>query len=274
LVLPLFAVLSFLFSASAAGEVSSRVALTPRLAKWKSDIEATGKTTVVIARVFTDTARNELQLPGDAEFRPALEKLLSHRSFVTLFVQTHAMNVNLSTGIRPISVVLLNMARSGDWEGEEEAVIAHEFGHIWLHVTGYPALNAMARLSCETVHASDIVQHILIRDEMRARQIDFLPFWLRTLEEAFARIDKQSIGLDRCEGVALLALWVDVSLGLSSKDWPRREEFLAALEKSSPDIKREALAIMRMLRNQDVHDRAVYQKVLRSVLARIDGIEN
>ena len=166
--LPLFALFSLLFSASAFAEVSSRVVLTPRMAKWKSDIEATGKTTVVLARVYTDAARNELQLPDDAEFRPSLEKLLSHRAFTTLFIQTFAMNVNLSTGIRPISVVLLNMARSADWEGEEEAVIAHEFGHIWLHVNGYPALDAVSRLSCETVHASDIVQHILIRDEMRA----------------------------------------------------------------------------------------------------------
>jgi hypothetical protein len=274
LVLPLFALFSFLFSASAFAEVSSRVALTPRLAKWKSDIEAAGKTTVVLARVYTDTERNELQLPDDAEFRPALQKLLSHRAFTTLFIQTFAMNVNLSTGIRPISVVLLNMARSADWDGEEEAVIAHEFGHIWLHVNGYPALDAASRLSCETVHASDIVQHVLIRDEMRARQIDYLPFWLRALEEAFARVDKQSAGLNRCDGVALLALWMDVSLGLSSKEWPRKEEFLAALEKSYPDIKREALAITRILRNRNLRDRAVYQKALRSVLANIDGIEN
>ena len=126
--------------------MSSRVALTPRLAKWKSDIEATGKTTVVLARVYTDTARNELQLGDDAEFRPSLEKLLSHRAFTTLFIQTFAMNVNLNTGIRPISVVLLNMARSTDWKGEEDAVIAHEFGHIWLHVNGYPALDAVSRL--------------------------------------------------------------------------------------------------------------------------------
>jgi hypothetical protein len=274
LVLPLFALFSFLFSASAFAEVSSRVALTPRLAKWKSDIEATGKTTVVLTRVYTDTARNELQLPADAEFRPSLEKLLSRQAFTTLFIQTFAMNVNLSTGIRPISVVLLNMARSSDWEGEEEAVIAHEFGHIWLHVNGYPALDAVSRLSCETVHASDIVQHVLIRDEMRARQIDYLPFWLRALEEAFARVGNQSTGLNRCDDVALLALWMDVSLGLSSKDWPRREEFLAAMEKSNPDIKREALAITRILRNRNLRDRGVYQRVLRSVLAAIDGIEN
>src|SRR3954447_3088272 len=136
--------------------------LSPPLAKWKGEIEATGKTTVVIARVFTDPVRNELMLADDVEFRPLLSRLLANRSFVSQFVQTHAMNVNANTGVRPVSVVFLNMARAADWEGQEDAVIAHELGHIWLHTQGYQAPHVAGRLSCEAVHAGDIVQHVLI----------------------------------------------------------------------------------------------------------------
>jgi hypothetical protein len=268
LVLTIFALFSLL--------VTSRIALTPPLVQWKAEIEATGKTTIVLARVFTDTAHNQLVLPDDVEFRPILANLLRNEPFVAQFVQTHAMNANFHTGYRPVSVVFFNMARASDWEGQEEAVIAHEFGHIWLHVRGYPAPNVAGGLSCEALHAGDIVQHVLIREQMRNRRIDYLPFWTRTLETALDQLNKQadsaSIGPDPCQRISRLALWVDVSLGISTKDWPRREEFLTALKRNSPELEASARAIAGMLRGRNLHDREVYQKALRSVLASVHQI--
>jgi hypothetical protein len=278
LVLPLLALFSLLLTGLASAEVSSKVALTPALAKWKADIEATGKTTVVLARVFTDTKRNELVLPEDAEFRPFLGRLLTSESFVTQFVQTHAMNVNAHTGLRPISAVFLNMARAGDWEGQEDAVIAHELGHIWLHARGYEALRVRGGLSCEAVHAGDMVQHILIREQMRLRKIDFLPFWIRTLESALEQMTKQSgdeaATADRCQHVARLALWVDVDLGLTDREWPHRKAMLAALRKSFPLLEDDETEIAAMLRRRNLRDYPSYRDALRSVFLRVQRVEN
>ncbi len=266
------------FSLLAAAENPGRIALTPPLVKWKAEIEATEKTTIVLARVFTDSAHNELVLPADVEFRPMLKKLLQNEPFVAQFLQTHAMNVNIDTGYRPVSVVFLNMARASDWEGREEAVIAHEFGHIWLHVRGYPAPNLAGGLSCEALHAGDIVQHVLIREQMRNRRIDYLPFWTRTLETALNQMNKQtasaSIGTDGCRRVSRLALWIDVSLGLSTKEWTRREEFLTALRRNSPELEAPARTIAGMLHGRNLNNREVYQKTLRSVLISVHQIKN
>lgn len=258
-----------------AAEPSSKVALSPPLAKWKTDIEATGNTTVVLARVFTDAARNELNLPADAEFRPYITSLLRSESFVAQFVQTHAMNVNANTGLRPISVVLLNMARASDWDGQEDAVIAHELGHIWLHTLGYQAPHVARGLSCEAVHAGDMVQHVLIREQMSARHISFLPFWIRTLESALAELNQSPKVLpsNQCQRISRLALWVDVTLGMSDQEWPRRPQFLASLRESFPELGRHASAITATLHGQDLHDRPVYQRLLRAVLLEVHRVE-
>jgi hypothetical protein len=278
LVLLFVALFPLLLTGLASAEVSSKVALTPALARWKADIEATGKTTVVLARVFTDANRNELVLPEDAEFRPFLRRLLSSESFVTQFVQTHAMNVNADTGLRPISAVFLNMALAADWEGQEDAVIAHELGHIWLHARGYEAVRVPGGLSCEAVHAGDIVQHILIREQMRARRIDFLPFWIRTLESALEQMTKQSGGesgtADRCRHIARLALWVDVDLGLTDREWPRRQAMLSALRKSFPQLEGDETQIAAMLRGRNLRDYPTYRDALRAVFFRVQRVEN
>ncbi len=272
--LPLLALFPFLLTALFAAESSSRVALTPPLARWKADIEATGKTTVVLARVFTDAGRNELTLPDDADFRPFLRTLLESKSFVAQFVQTHAINVNSNTGLRPISVVLLNMARAADWDGQEDAVIAHELGHIWLHARGYQAPHAANGLSCEAVHAGDIVQHILIREQMRIRRIAFLPFWIRTLEVALDELnantaDQAAQRIDPCRRISRLALWVDVALGLSDKDWSRGPELLSAFRKNFPELEQPASRIEMLLRGRNLQGHQTYQLLLREVLFEV-----
>lgn len=276
--LPFLALFPFLLTGLFAVEASSKVALTPPLAKWKADIEATGKTTVVLARVFTDAGRNELVLPDDAEFRPFLRTLLLSESFVTQFVQTHAISVNSNTGLRPISVVLLNMARAADWDGQEDSVIAHEFGHIWLHARGYQAPHVARGLSCEAVHAGDIVQHILIREQMRIRRIDFLPFWIRTLESALDQMNKPAGDqaqqpTDRCQRISRLALWVDVVLGLSDKEWSRRPALLAAFRKNFPELDQPAAGIATMLRGRNLQGPQTYQRLLREVLFAVHRVE-
>jgi len=270
LVLPL---LALLFAGLAAAETSSRVVLSPPLAQWKRDIEAAGKTTVVLARVFTDTARNELTLPDDVEFRPFLRKMLNDEAFVKQFVQTHAINVNSNTGLRPISVVLLNMARSADWEGQEDAVIAHELGHIWLHTRGYEAPQGLDGLSCVAVHAGDIVQHVLIREQMRARHIDYLPFWISSLEAALLQMDGRTVSnpqiADQCQHISRLALWVDVAVGLSDREWPRRQALLAGFRNRFPELKDRSDRIAAILRGRNLNQKVMYQKTLRSVLLNI-----
>jgi hypothetical protein len=249
-------------------QATAAVSLSPHLQDWKKDIERLDQREIHLARVFTNTATNELNLPDDAELRPVLVKLLSSEDFVRQLIAAHALNVNLDGKTRKVSLIVLNMARAADWNGQEDALIAHEFGHIWLHARGYQAFSMVGGMSCQALHAGDIVQHILIRDEMLRRGIDYKPFLIRTLETALTELEKglasPSDATDPCRQMARIALWTDVSLGLTKSDWPRKDDFDAAMHKRFPVIEPRLRSILALIQDKDLQNIPVYTQCLRS----------
>jgi hypothetical protein len=262
-------------TAVAADGRSASVLLSPQLARWKAEIETQGQNKVVLARVYTDAERNELVLPQDTEARPVLSRFFLQESFREQFIRTHAMTVTYSGAEGRFSFVVLNMALASEWEEAEEAVIAHEFGHAWLAALGYsaPPYEAGER-SCLAVHAGDIVQHVLIREEMDRRRIPWRSYWVRNLKAALERLASQASGapLAPCPMAAVAALWADTRLGFSERHWQELPRFLSALEEKFPAARVWAERLVACVSNRDVRDRAVYQITLRDVSAILAGL--
>lgn len=250
---------------------SAAVALSPALAEWKEQIEAVRHSKVVLARVYTDRARNEILLPADAGERPILRQYFLNPAFVAEFVHMHAATVNHIGPGGPIHFIVLNMARAEEWAGHEDAVLAHELGHVWLFVNNYPAPAFEGRQdSCIAIQAGDAVQHVLIREEMRRRGIDFLPFWKRNLatqlETLLAHEASDFAGLPLCRQVSLLTQWVDVRLGLPPEAWDDYERFSQAMARCFPWLAPAAEEVVRRISEADLHDLDSYARVQRQVL--------
>lgn len=247
---------------------SARVELSPDLAEWKREIEAAASRPILLARVYTDPEGKELLLPPDAPERPAIAALLHQESFVRQLVDAHALSVTVESP-RPLSIVLLNMAREREWRQQEEALLAHELGHLWLEARGFGAPRMLGGFACEAIHAGDMVQHVLIRRELRARGIAYIPLWVRTLEPALAELKRSPAPPAGCRAIGRLALWVDVLAGLTEDQWPARAEFLEKLAATSPELAPQAAGIARRVTAADLDDIAVYRAVLRDVLETV-----
>lgn len=242
---------------------SGIVQLSPNLAAWKAELEAKGGRMILLARVYTDKARNELRLPDDTTQRAAFARILADPAIVTQLVHMHAMTVNLDGFGRRASFVLLNMARAEEWQGLEDPLIAHEFGHIDLHTRGYRAPDATGIELCEAVHSGDIVQHILIRREMKRRSIDYIPWMTAILDPVVTRLRSSApMTESHCDHVARLAMWLDVSLGLTEADWPRFTEFQVLMAQAFPDLTPIAADLRDRLKGQDVSNQLVYGQAL------------
>jgi hypothetical protein len=253
---------------------SAKVQLSDRLSRWKQEIEAVRGSKVVLARIYTEASRNEIILPADVEERPLLRQYFLNPAFIAEFTHMHAANLTHKQDGRLVHFVLLNMARAAEWGGREEAVIAHEFGHIWLFVNNYPAPAFEGRIdSCVAIQAGDAVQHVLIRHEMRRRGIDFHPYWIRNLQaqlEALERAGPQAFrSLAVCRQMALLTQWVDARLGLSAESWEEFDRYQEAMARSFSHLEEPAEQIAGMLRNVDLSDVEAYTAALRAVLLKM-----
>jgi len=167
--------------------------------------------------------------------------------------------------------VLLNMARSEEWRGAEEALLAHEFGHIWLHLLRYPTpAYEPGPEACVNTLASDVLQHILLRREYERRGIAFASYWLRNLDTALAALERTDAeprhGAPFCQKLAQLVLWMDVRLGLSSEQWASHSRFLRAMERNFPELKPYADRLEELLRGTDVADRDAHLQALQQTL--------
>lgn len=253
---------------------SAAVQLSPPLAQWKEEIEAVRGSKVVLARVFTDRARNEILLPEDAGERPILRQYFLNPAFLAEFVHMHAANLNHIGDGGLIHFILLNMARAEEWAGHEDAVLAHELGHVWLFVNDYPAPAFEGRDdSCVAIQAGDAVQHVLIREEIRRRGIDFLPFWRRNLhtqlETLLAHPPDAFTGLPLCRQVSLLTQWVDVRLGLSPETWEDYDRFSEAMARCFPRLAPAVDELAGLIGRADLRDPETYARVQRQVLVRM-----
>jgi hypothetical protein len=246
--------------------------LTPALLEWKRDIEAAG-TPLYIARVDYDAASNAYSIPPDTEGGSLFEHRLGQDEILVQFHQMYASMIYHRSAGGNAFLVLLNGARKSEWEEHEEALLAHEFGHAWIKSKGYPSpLFQPGLAGCLTVHAGDVIQHILLREEMRKRKIDFVPFWLQTLDAAVAVSASQGESAakpDGCTMVKQAAEWVDVRLGLQDVEWPGRERYEAAVRKNFPSVESAVNELVAYLKKRDVSKREVYSESMHHVFARL-----
>lgn len=252
------------------------VPLTPALLQWKQEIERRGQCTVVVARVYTDAATNTLRLPADTPHRDIVKRFLEDESIVRVLVVAHAMNVNYTGAEGRFRIALLNMALAHQWTGQEEAVLAHEFSHMWIMAQAYPYSPLGSRRDvCEQSAANDVVQHILMRRDLAARHIVYNPYWISSLTISLAQLEKPPVTgatPTRCQQMAALATWIDVALGLTPATWPGTSRFLALLPERHPELQPIATDLIAYLRNRDVADKATYAAALRYALRLVEQV--
>lgn len=248
--------------------------LSRQLASWVQEIQVQGRCELVILPVFPDAAGLPRYAGPPGILRPELAKFFENLAFLREFEAMHAANVNVRLEAGGwLSAVVLNMRRYYEWAPYLDAVIAHELGHVWLHVLDYPApVFTGQQDACVAVAAQDMVQHPLIRDEQRRREIPYWPYWefklatqLRFLESVEQPLEKT---LPACRQVVLMSEWVDMRLGLNEDQWPALGQLEKQLRRHFPSLVPFVESLAELVGSQDLRQRPVYERTLKEVVAR------
>lgn len=248
--------------------LSSRVELSERLAAWKKEIEAAGRLVLAPVRIYV--VDGAYILPQDTPYREVLFEFFRDVSFRNQFVRAHAFNINWESALekgKRVSFVLLNMQRMPEFSGQEEDLLSHEFGHVWLHGRGLRAPTYVpGMLACEAVHSGDIVQHLLIRREQDQRGFGFRAGWIGDLQKALAQTEGQPAATrptpDACQRLQRLALMVDLEMGLTDEEWGGRQRLIDWLGTGDAKLREVERRLVEVLRGLKVEDRLGYYAAL------------
>lgn len=226
--------------------------------------------TVVLLRLPADAGTTVLRLPPETLGREELASYTDQPGFVAQYRGAQAMTVNYLGATGRTSFVLVNPRHAGTG-AEEEAVIAHEFGHIWLKAKRYPApAYRGGETACLSVHALDAVQHILIREEMERRGVEWKAPWFRALGLALEQMEREAgaaSGVGRCQTLGQAAMFVDVALGAG--EWGKQRAFLAAMRRRFPAMVPVAEELTKFLGSAGVEDVARHRAALEFVFGRM-----
>ena len=233
----------------------------PSLDEWKSEIERLTGGLVQVIPVTTDKVQNTLGIPDAFPGRNIVRKLFLQESFVVQFIRAYSLTVNYSGVDGNFHFVLLNLAMAEKWQDKRDLLIAHEYGHLWLNAIGY---RSPVYETCLSTHSGDIVQHILIRQDMKRRGFD-LSFWIRNLEDWLLRLEKPATALAPCDRLQLLSQWMDAALGVTESDWPPLPKLLARAGEVYPELAAQAGDLVGFLRGRDLWDRSMYEASLTRV---------
>lgn len=262
----------------AAASAAAAAALPERLAAWKNEIEKRGAA-VILVRLETDPESRQLRIPPETPRRFLLARLLADERVRDQFRGMYAMTLNYRAGGEAAHFVLLNAARAAEFQGAEESLLAHEFGHVWLDALGFRSLDALGEEHpCLATHASDLVQHILIRRELETRGIPYREQWTGSLALALDALGKgpPAPAAGVCDTLARIAVWADARVGLKAEFWNRYNEFDAAYRRHFPDLAPAVDELTAVLTAVDVTEPGRYGRALayvRKRLAVTAGIE-
>ncbi|MBI5280036.1 MAG: hypothetical protein HY858_00035 [Candidatus Solibacter usitatus] len=248
------------------------VTLGPELEAWKKQIESQGGVPVLVAKVDFDRAKNELYLAPDTPGRELFTGYLKQEEFVKQFHLMNAVMIHHRAPGAQAYLVLLNGARESDWADHQPSLLAHEFGHAWLKARGFPTpLFVNDRWACISIHAGDITQHVLIRQELDRRGIDFRTFWLKSLGQATTQFEGTSPPPeeDRCTRVRQVAQSVDVRLGLKPGEWAGQSRYETAVGKTMPEVNGTVESIVSYLKERDMADKDQHREALKFVFERL-----
>lgn len=236
-----------------------------RLTDWRREIESLTGGRIVTVPVITDKEQNVLRIPPEFPGRAVVRNLLLQERFVAQFVRAHALNVNYAGSEGVFHFILLNLAMAGDWKQNEEGLLGHEYGHIWLNALGYssPRFEAAAAAPCVLIHAGDVVQHVLIRAETKRRGFDYLSFWFRNIERWMSESANQPAPADPCVRVQLVSMYLDTVLGAREGEWSRMEEFRERVKQVSSEGIGLSEELEKLLGGLDLWDRSHYEYALQ-----------
>ncbi len=254
---------------------ASLVVLTAALLGWKSDIEAKGGARLLVAEVQHQAERNEFTLAEDTPGRELFVEYLKQDQFMRQFSLMYAVMIHHKSPAGGAYLILLNGAKRAEWEAHQEALLAHEFGHAWLKAQGFPApVLINNEWACVGIHAGDIAQHVLIRDELDRRGIDHRTFWFRTMEQAAEQMEKGTTppDSDRCARVRQASQLVDVRLGVKTGEWAGQGRYEAAVRRSMPEVESTVAAIVSYLQAHDMSDRAQHRAALQFVFEKLKDL--
>jgi hypothetical protein len=252
----------------------AQAAFTPALEQWVEDIVRLDGSRIVLLELEPSSTPPGFQLPRHPRHRDALAPYLSSPGFLAQFAAAQATSIASRDLTGKLSYVLLNPLQLTAGEAQREAAIAHELGHLWVKASGYaaPAYQS-GPVACLSVLVGDIVQHPLIRREMSRRGIGYLQPWTADLEAALSTLESAGGSRfqppPRCQALAQVALWVDVSLHLDRKRWPSAPRFLDLLAERSPGLRPVASGLVEYLRKTDLAGHAAHRAALQYVFDKL-----
>lgn len=241
--------------------------LPPRLEEWRKEIEAGGDSRILLARVNWDRQANTYSLPPDTPQREWFSQYLRDPEFAAQFQRVHAITASRREGDRFLFLIFLNRGLLNQWGEFEEALIAHELFHAWFIAQKYPVPRSQpGKAGCLSVATLDLVQHVVMRDELRKRGVDHAKYQRRKRDivvEEGARLPAGT-ETDPCLRVSAVSEWVDMRLELGPDS-----EYEAMAERLFPGIGAIGVEFAGYLSTRDLRDRAVHREALAFVFYRL-----
>lgn len=236
--------------------------------EWRTELEQSSGEPLIVARLTPDSAgaAAALGLPHGE----VLARFMADPSFLEQLSHAHALTVNYAGPEPPAHFIVLNLAREDEWGGVEDGLAGHELGHIWLDLQGFrsPPFQPGPR-ACIAVHAGDIVQHVLIRAEMRRRGIDAVPYWLRNLKATAASFEEPPVELTPCQRLVLLNQWLDFRFSFRPEDWDGYAAFEERFAARYPEIVRIGTEIEGAIRRINIATLPGYAYAVGLVRSRL-----
>ncbi len=230
-------------------------AQTAILDNWRAEIEQLDHSKILIMKVTEDTPP-----PEDPGARAIITEVFRSPGFASQFSRAEAMSVTNGR----YHFVLINPALTD--ESGYEAVLGHEFGHLWLKAQGYPSpVYQGGDAGCLAINSGDIVQHVLIRKQLDLRKISWRERWQQNLEKTAEQLEKTGTTQPAppvCQRLAQIAMWVDVRLGIDPAQWKESDRFEKAMSESFPALRPAVDEIARTLAKQNLAEKAVHRRAL------------
>ena len=238
--------------------------LSGPLGDWATEIGRLTGSPVVILRLQNG------EPPNAEPHRRLITRYFTNTSFVEMFSAAQAMSINPKDPVVKFQYVLINNQLAPRDIAGVDGLVAHELGHLWIKAQGFSTAQFVpAKTACLSVITGDVVQHIVMRNELDRRQIQWRPAWIRGIEPALTQLEKD---VDRtgdkvpvCQKLAQILLWVDIELGISSKDWPKRTRLLELMAIRFPEVASIAEPLCDGLRNAQLLNKQVHRAALVSV---------
>lgn len=243
--------------------------LPPVLLEWCKELESSGRAEVYVAYVEWDRRENTYSLPPETPKREYFTQYLRNPEFARSFQQAHALTAaHRQTNGPEVYLIFVNMGLRDQWREYETVLLAHELAHVWILVQGFPSPRSQpGKAGCLSVATADLVQHVLLREELRRRGIDHSEYQRSKVRHTLESPADAAPSQDQCLQVGLVSEWVDTRLELGVI-----EDYEKLIAERHPAVPVVGLEILNYLRTRNLRDKAVHREALGFVFYRLRGL--